>query len=108
MLINKKITTDKDGSYIEAIFDSSNILKTIYFPHRNKLFIHFRRGHTYSYTNVTEEIYDEFEKAESQGTYFSDEIKNNPNYIYAKEFKLTQREIDEVDEIIKEWKSSKR
>jgi hypothetical protein len=90
--------------FIEAIYESSNILMTTYFPNTNKLFIHFNRGGTYSYTNINESLYKEFENAESQGKFFIANIKKNPNkYPYAKEYKLTATEINEAKQVINEY-----
>jgi len=107
MLIERKIIEDNDGSYIEVIHDSSNILKTVYFPHRNKLFVHFVRGGTYSYTNINEKMYEEFETAESVGKFFQKNIAKNTKHPFAKEFTLTDNEINEIKKIIKEHKENK-
>jgi hypothetical protein len=104
MLIKKETKGEVGDQFIEAIFESSNILMTTYFPEKNKLYIHFNRGGTYSYTNVTENIYNAFEMADSQGKYFLTEIKKNPNkYPYAKEFSLTNSEINNAKQVIKEY-----
>lgn len=103
MLIHKEVKGEVGDQYIEAIFESSNILMSTYFPNKNKLYIHFNRGGTYSYTNVNEDVYTAFENAESQGKYFLREIKKNPNkYQYAKEYTLTEGEINHANQIIKE------
>lgn len=106
MLVEKKeIRESDDMRYVEAVFDSTNILKTTYFPMMERLYISFGRGHTYSYGKITEDVYNEFEKAESQGRYFIDKIKNNPDkYPFRKEFSLFPREIEEVRKIILENK----
>jgi hypothetical protein len=103
MLIQRQTKGDVGDQFIEAIYESSNILMSTYFPEKNKLYIHFSRGGTYSYTNINENVYKEFENAESQGKYFSREIKKNPNkYPYAKEYTLTESEINEAKQVIKE------
>lgn len=106
MLVERKeVKESKDMSYIEAVFDSSNILKTTYFPNQERLYISFGRGHTYSYGNITKETYDLFEKSDSQGKFFIDKIKKNPDkYPFRKEFSLFPREIEEVRKIIIENK----
>jgi hypothetical protein len=108
MLIEKKVLGPEDDQYVEAIFESSNILMSTYFPKKNKLYIHFNRGGTYSYTNVDNELYEEFEKTESQGKFFQQKIKSNPlKYPYAKEYVLTETEINNAKQIIKEHKNDK-
>lgn len=103
MLIQTERKGVIDDYFIEAIYESSNILMSTYFPNKNKLFIHFNRGGTYSYTNINEELYREFENADSQGKYFLANIKKNPNkYPYAKEYTLTKTEIDDAKKVIKE------
>lgn len=103
MLIQRKVNGVIDDQFVEAIYESSNILMSTYFPKRNKLFIHFNRGGTYSYTNVTEDVYNNFENADSQGKYFLQEIKKNPSkYPYAKEYKLTDSEINNAKQVIQE------
>lgn len=106
MLVEHKQILNEDGTvgYIEAIFDSDNILKTTYFPKNQRLYIAFKRGHTYSYGNISEEIYDEFEDANSQGRYFHQVIDKNSKYPYRKEFTLYPNEIEDVKKIIKENK----
>lgn len=103
MLVDKKLFFEKDGSlaYHEAIFDSSNILKTTYFPKFKRLYIAFKRGHTYSYSNVTEELYHEFENAKSQGDLFNEKIKSRPNeHVYRKEFTLYPDEVNQLNEVV--------
>ena len=106
MIVEKKVINDDDGSigYIETIYESSNILKTIYFPKKDLLYMSFGRGQTYSYGNINRELYDEFEKAESQGKFFYQRIKNKTEYPFRKEFNLIDAEIDEIRAIIKENK----
>lgn len=92
---NEYLNEDQTIGYVEAVYASGNILKTTYFPKSQRLFIAFNRGQTYSYNNVNEEIYNEFEKAESQGKYFLD-ILNKPNkYPTRREFTLYPSEVNE-------------
>lgn len=103
MLIERKeiLNEDKSTGYIEAVFNSDNVLKTTYFPQAQRLYIAFSRGHTYSYGNVSREIYDEFEKAESQGKFFHSKINNKPAHPTRKEFTLYPREVQELKETVK-------
>jgi len=67
MLVERKEVLNEDESlgYIESVFKSDNILKTTYFPDIQRLYIAFSRGDTYSYGNIDEDFYQEFEDAES-------------------------------------------
>ncbi|MFW6220020.1 MAG: KTSC domain-containing protein [bacterium] len=103
MLVDKKTFFDPDESigFYECVFDSSNVLKTTYFPKQNRLYIAFKRGHTYSYSNITHKIYHEFENAKSQGDFFNEKIKTKPQlYVYRKEFTLYPDEVKELNEIV--------
>lgn len=103
MLIQKEVKGTEGDQFVEAIYESSNILMSTYFPQKNKLYVHFNRGGTYSYTNVDEELYKLFENADSQGKFFIREIKKNPSkYPYAKEYTLTESEIKDAKRVIKE------
>lgn len=104
MLVDRKEVLNEDGSvgYIEAVFSSGNVLKSTYFPTDQRLYIAFRRGHMYSYEHVSEEIYEEFEEADSQGRFFHEVI--NKKYQYRKEFTLYPTEVEDVNKIIEEKK----
>ena len=108
MIVEKKNFNDEDGTlgWIQCIFDSSNILTSIYFPKTNVLYISFNRGGTYKYTHVPEEIYNKFENSESQGKFFVTEIKNKPEYPYSREYNLYKSEIEEAKNVIQEWKQT--
>jgi hypothetical protein len=103
MLAEHKEFQEKDGSlgYIESVFESDNVLKTTYFPNNQRLYIAFSRGETYSYGNVTLEMYKEFEEAESQGKWFFKNINKNIKHPYRKEFTLYPNEVKELKEIVK-------
>lgn len=103
MLLERKDYMEEDGSigYIESVFNSGNVLKTTYFPKSNLLYIAFSRGNTYSYANITQEFYDEFEKAESQGKFFYKRINKNESHPYRKEFSLYPNEVKDLKEIVK-------
>ena len=108
MLAEHKEFREKDGSlgYIESVFVSDNVLKTTYFPNNQRLYIAFNRGETYSYSNVTLEMYKEFEEAESQGKWFFKHINKNPRHPYRKEFTLYPTEVKELKEIVEAKKLS--
>lgn len=101
MLVERKEFSNDDGSigYIESVFNSDNVLKTTYFPNTNRLYISFCRGQTYSYGNVDLEIYNEFEKAESQGKFFHKKL-NNSSYPFRKEFTLYPNEVKDLKQIV--------
>lgn len=107
MLVERKVILNEDKSigYIEAIFDSDNILKITYFPKFERLYIAFKRGHTYSYSNISNELYEEFENADSQGMFFHENINNNKKHPYRKEFTLYPYEVNEAKKIIEEHKT---
>lgn len=107
MLIQERKFQEKDGSigYYDAVYNSSNILQTTYFPSSEKLYISFNRGGVYSYLNVTQELYEEFKNAESQGEFFSSRIKKNvKQFPYMKEYTLYPNEIKDLKEIVNENK----
>ena len=93
----------EDGiiTYVDTYFDSSNILKSTYFTQKNKLYVHFSKGGTYSYENVTSEQHNALLEAESSGKYFISEIqKNVERHPYRKEFTLNPSEITEIKLLI--------
>ena len=107
MIVKRKVIEDDNGKLVECIIDSSNILRTDYFAHRKRLFVYFNRGKVYSYGNITEEVYRNFEEADSQGEYLRGEIMKKPSkYPYNKEFSLTESEITDAKNVINEWKDN--
>lgn len=106
MLVERKEVLNEDQSigYIEAIFNSGNVLKTTYFPGIQRLYIAFSRGHTYSYGNFDPETYKEFEDCESQGKFFHSKINNNRKYPYRKEFTLYPSEVQGFKKIVEDNK----
>jgi len=107
MIVQRNIVEDDDGKIITCIIESSNILKTEFFAHRNRLYVYFNRGKVYSYGNISEEIYKNFEEADSQGEFLRGEImKKSVKYPYMKEFSMTDFELKETKQIIEEWKDN--
>lgn len=106
MLVERKeiLNEDKSSGYIEAIFNSDNVLKTTYFPNNQRLYIAFNRGDTYSYGNISKETYNEFEAADSQGKYFYANIKNKKTYPFRKEFTLYPNEVKDLKQIVENKK----
>lgn len=106
MLIERKEFNEKDGSlgYIESVFNSGNVLKTTYFPSMKRLYIAFNRGQTYSYANISPELYQEFEESDSQGVFFHKRINNPSKYPSRKEFTLYPQEIKDLKKIVEDSK----
>lgn len=104
MIVERKEVLDTDGTagYIELKIKSDNIIATTYFNKQNRLYISFGRGHTYSYGNITQEIYDEFEKAPSQGKFFHSKINNRAKYPFKREYNLYPTEVNEIKTIVAE------
>ncbi len=73
MLLTKEETEAGELAY----FDSSQIVKTLYDFGTQELVIFFKKGGAYSYTPVSDFIYNELLKAESQGKVFDVLIKKN-------------------------------
>lgn len=107
MLVEEKIYYDKDETigYYEAVFTSSNVLATTYFPKNELLYISFKRGGVYSYSNIDLELYNEFKNAESQGEFFQKEINKYPKkFLYRKEYTLYPNEIKNLNEMVEKKK----
>ena len=72
MLLKKQ---EKDN-VIKAMYDSSNILASIYNKETSDLTLIFNKGTQYKYPNVKSTDYTRFEIAESQGKVFNSHIKS--------------------------------
>ncbi len=97
MLLKKQ----EENGVIEALFESSNIFKSIYLPSKKILYVFFGKGNVYSYFNIDPETYKLFEEAKSQGQFFIKEIKLKKElYPHSKEFKMKNFEINELTEQI--------
>ena len=106
MLLERKELKDSesDEMFVEALYDSSNIMKSIYLPEKQMLFIIFRKGVVYSYRNVDNELYLGFENTNSQGIYFSKNIVKNPVCTCYREYKLYEFEKKDMLKLINEQK----
>ncbi len=108
ILERKEIKKENGDMIIEGYYDSSNIIKTTYLPSQNHMFIFFQNKLVYSYTDINEELYRNFENAESQGKFFIAEIKKKPLiYRYLREYKLYEFEKQDIINIILESKNGK-
>lgn len=65
---------EKDNK-VKAIYDSSNILASIFDKTTSDLIIIFAKGRQYKYPNVKNTDYSRFELAESQGKVFNSHIR---------------------------------
>jgi len=65
----------EENNIIKAMYDSSNILASIYNKDNSDLTLIFNKGTQYKYPNVTITDYTRFELAESQGKVFNTHIK---------------------------------
>jgi hypothetical protein len=104
MLVEHKEVKNPDGTvgYVESVFKSDNVLKTTYFPNNQRLYIAFSRGQTYSYANISPEMYEEFEDADSQGVFFHKKINNNKAHPSRKEFTLYPNEVKDLKQLVEE------
>ena len=103
MLVTREEVLHEDGSlgYVESIFKSANILKTVYFARTEKLYITFSRGNTYLYTDVDLGFYKRFETAESNGKFFHQYIKNKVPFY--KEYTYYPHEVQQLKEIVENF-----
>lgn len=58
--------------------NSSNIESIGY--EKNDLFVEFKTGNIYKYSNVEKTLYEDFLKSESKGQFLNSFIKNNYKY----------------------------
>ena len=98
MILKKQ---EKDN-IIKAIYDSSNILASIYNKENMDLTLIFKKGAQYKYPNVTLTDYTSFEIAESQGIVFNSHIKK---YTFEKLQEINPSELITEIEILKPNKS---
>lgn len=106
MLLERKELRDDETKelYVEALYNSSNIMKSIYLPDKQMMFIIFKKGVVYSYAHIDIETYLGFENADSQGVYFSKNIAKNPLCVYYREYKLYEFEKKDMLKLIEEQK----
>ncbi len=106
MLLERKELKDvHTGEYfLECLYESSNIMKSVYIPDRKTLFIVFKKGVVYGYSNVDNENYLGFENSDSQGVYFSKNIQKNQKCVHYKMYKLYEFEKKDLLKLIEEQK----
>jgi hypothetical protein len=88
---------EKDG-IIKAIYDSSNVVGSIYNKSNNELSLIFKAGTKYKYSNVSRSDYLRLELADSQGSVFSTHFKG---YIFEKQENVDISKILEETATIK-------
>jgi hypothetical protein len=74
--MNTEETTETTGVLIES-HNSSIIETTKFVPNEQELFVSFKNGATYVYTEFSQADYDEFMNAESKGVHFGRVIRKN-------------------------------
>lgn len=74
MILKKQ---EKDG-IVRAMYNSSNIVASIYNSISNELDVIFKSGFKYRYSGVSKTDYMRFEIADSQGKVFESHIKKYP------------------------------
>jgi KTSC domain len=89
MLLKRDVTEN----IIKALYESSNILASIYNLSSFELIIIFKSGAQYKYANVSQTDYTRFETADSQGSVFNKHLKK---YVFER-----LQDVD-VDNVIKE------
>jgi hypothetical protein len=86
MILKKQVKEN----IIKSLYDSSNVLASIYDTNTNDLIIIFKSGTQYKYPNVSLNDYTRLEIAESQGVVFNTHIKK---YQYEKLENVNVQEI---------------
>jgi hypothetical protein len=71
------ISIEEKDNLVESVYDSSNIVASRYIAEAEILYIVFKKNKVYSYTPVSQELFQEFQLANSQGKFFIDNIKKN-------------------------------
>jgi hypothetical protein len=94
------------NNLVKALYDSSNILASVYNNETNDLEIIFKAGTKYRYPNVSKSDYLRFEIAESQGVIFNTHIKK---YSFEKLENVDVSKImEEADSLIEEESEIKK
>ena len=72
------ISKQTEGSVIQSLYDSSNVIASQYNIETKNLVVIFGKGGQYLYENVDYADFTRFEVAKSQGISFNDYIKKYP------------------------------
>ena len=101
------IKREENNGIVEAMYDSSNILSSLYDTNSNSLIIIFKNGGKYRYPNVSKSDYMRFEIAESQGVVFNTHIKK---YSFEKldniDLEVLMNKIKESKQLLSEEKNA--
>lgn len=102
-----KSETIKKGEVIiyNALWESSNILKTSYNATNKQLFVTFKRGGVYYYNNVDVTVHKDLLESESIGAFINSQIK--PKYTAIKVGVAEEEDISVIINEIKVLKESK-
>lgn len=63
-----------------AIYDSSNLSRSIWDSNRQTMLMTFKSGSLYEYQNVTQELWDTMNERSSSGSYFYYNIRTDVPY----------------------------
>lgn len=75
MVLKKEIKEADGGKVYNTYYESSNVLKTSYNYHTNRLTVTFKKGGVYTYFHVPHKIYEEIVNAESIGSAINKNVK---------------------------------
>lgn len=63
---------------------SSNLAKIGLYEPQQRMFVEFNNGNVYSYSPITQEVFQALKTADSVGRFFSDNIRNSETIFSAK------------------------
>ena len=75
MILKKEVKKFEDGEIHNTYYESSNVLKTSYNYHTNRLTVTFKKGGVYTYFHVPHKMYESIVSAESIGSAINKNIK---------------------------------
>jgi hypothetical protein len=87
------LSEENINGYEICVYESTNIVKSMYSVSEEKLIVKFGKGGEYSYTPVNESLYLHFKTAESQGKFFRSEIQSNKEIIFEHLNKVNKNEL---------------
>lgn len=92
-----------ESNHVEiCYFDSTNIVKSYYYPKTSTLNIVFNTGKVYEYNDVSNIDYGIFKESESQGKIFNTTIKKKNGVL------LTEEDIKIINEELKKINDNER
>ena len=78
--------------------ESSQIRSVGFDAEKNEMEIEFKPGSIYKYDNVTQELFDEFMRAESKGKFFGQAIKSNSEKYPFTKIRGTDKQVQRAEE----------